>query len=243
MHDNVQAKSRFHFFRKQGGFTLTEIAIVTGIVGLVLGAIWVAANRAKINYYSNMLGTDISYIANQYSISTTFGAGDFPQSAPCQEYSCTGPTGIPLVPTQQCYWCSTTEDQTAIAAKSGLIPPDLFYSSTSPTPLQNKFGGQVTIQTYSGAQGTQPGNATSGFHNDVLINTGPIPTAACLKILLAYGPLWMAQGFEQVSFNNFAVNGWFGSDGSLLNTLTLLGCENSDPVSVTLDFIWPVQSQ
>ncbi len=34
--------------RRNRGFTLTEMAIVLGVIGLILGAIWVAAADAPI---------------------------------------------------------------------------------------------------------------------------------------------------------------------------------------------------
>ncbi len=47
--------------KKQSGFTLTEIAIVLGIVGVILGAIWAAA--ASVNS-SNKAGTAIKEVLN-----------------------------------------------------------------------------------------------------------------------------------------------------------------------------------
>ena len=45
-------------------FTLTEIAIVLGIIGLILGAIWTAAARVYVNQRVNKAVTEVLTIAN-----------------------------------------------------------------------------------------------------------------------------------------------------------------------------------
>jgi prepilin-type N-terminal cleavage/methylation domain-containing protein len=49
--------------RKQRGFTLTEIAIVLGIVGLILGAIWVAAGAVYTNLRVSSTSRDMLAMA------------------------------------------------------------------------------------------------------------------------------------------------------------------------------------
>jgi prepilin-type N-terminal cleavage/methylation domain-containing protein len=46
------------------GFTLTELAIVLGIIGTILGAIWVAASRVYNNQKTDTAVTEILAIAN-----------------------------------------------------------------------------------------------------------------------------------------------------------------------------------
>lgn len=61
--------------RKLRGFTLTEAAIVLGIVGLILGAIWVAAasvyNNMRVSTTSNQLLQIVQSIRSINSTSTT----------------------------------------------------------------------------------------------------------------------------------------------------------------------------
>ncbi len=49
--------------RKTRGFTLTEAAIVLGIVGLILGAIWVAAAAVYENMRTNRANEQILKVA------------------------------------------------------------------------------------------------------------------------------------------------------------------------------------
>lgn len=50
--------------KRRKGFTLTEAAIVLGIVGLVLGAIWVAAGAVSSNNKTRMTVQDLQAIAH-----------------------------------------------------------------------------------------------------------------------------------------------------------------------------------
>jgi len=53
--------------RNRHGFTLTEIAIVLGIVGIVLGLIWVAASAVYKNYQVNTAVEELQTISNNIS--------------------------------------------------------------------------------------------------------------------------------------------------------------------------------
>ena len=63
--------------RMKRGFTLTEAAIVLGIVGLILGAIWVAASSVysnmRVTTASKQLMTVVQNVRSLYSSSTTMG--------------------------------------------------------------------------------------------------------------------------------------------------------------------------
>ncbi|MDX2027967.1 MAG: type 4 pilus major pilin, partial [Alphaproteobacteria bacterium] len=61
------------------GFTLTEIAIVLGIIGLILGAIWVAAAAVYSNMRTSKATTQLLQVTQAvralYSTSSVTGAG------------------------------------------------------------------------------------------------------------------------------------------------------------------------
>jgi len=64
---------------KKRGFTLTEIAIVLGIVGLILGAIWVAAAAVYSNLRNAHADTEalqmVQAVRALYATNTIIGAG------------------------------------------------------------------------------------------------------------------------------------------------------------------------
>ncbi len=64
--------------RLRRGFTLTEIAIVLGIMGLILGAIWAAAssvyNNQRINSASNDIASIVQGVRKLYAMSNGTGA-------------------------------------------------------------------------------------------------------------------------------------------------------------------------
>lgn len=66
--------------RDKRGFTLTEAAIVLGIVGLILGAIWVAAaavyNNLRVSTTSNQLLQIVQSVRSMHATQNTVGAID-----------------------------------------------------------------------------------------------------------------------------------------------------------------------
>lgn len=65
--------------RKLRGFTLTEAAIVLGIVGLILGAIWVAAaavyNNLRVTTTSNQILQIVQSVRSMHATQTTVDSG------------------------------------------------------------------------------------------------------------------------------------------------------------------------
>jgi prepilin-type N-terminal cleavage/methylation domain-containing protein len=103
--------------RKPNGFTLTEIAIVLGIIGLVLGGIWVAAKTVMDSNRADQAVQDISTMAA--NMRATFLA--------VNQFSAGSKT-----------------DATAAMVTAGIIPSNLIISSGSP-PAKNAWGGEVRI--------------------------------------------------------------------------------------------------
>jgi len=103
--------------RKSRGFTLTEAAIVLGIVGLILGAIWVAAgavyNNQRIATTSTQILQMVNGIRSLYAASTTVDIGDISLNL----------------------------------AKAGAVPKDmvLLNSSNVPVGVRDIWDGDVTI--------------------------------------------------------------------------------------------------
>jgi prepilin-type N-terminal cleavage/methylation domain-containing protein len=80
----MSAKSNKGFIRssrqRRRGFTLTEIAIVLGVVGLILGAIWVAAaavyNNLRVSHTNTQILQTAQAIRTLYSSQNTITSGD-----------------------------------------------------------------------------------------------------------------------------------------------------------------------
>ena len=87
------------------GFTLTEIAIVLGIMGLVLGAIWVAASGVYANQKLSKAETEIATIAQ--ALRSLYGS--------------TAQTG---------YASGVT--MTAVSCTSGVFPVDMIVNCATP---------------------------------------------------------------------------------------------------------------
>lgn len=121
--------------RKQRGFTLTEAAIVLGIVGLILGAIWVAAaavyNNLRVSTTSNQLLQMVQSIRSMHATQQTMGTG----------------TGTDIVIT---------------LAQAGAIPKDMLDDATNPTAVRNVWSGAVLVRAATSAE-LNGSVAESGF--------------------------------------------------------------------------------
>ena len=112
--------------RKLRGFTLTEAAIVLGIVGLLLGAIWVAAAAVYNNMRISTTTTQILQIA---------------QAVRAMHATTTSiTTGGDLAPT---------------LAQAGAIPKDMMDNAIPPS-ITNVWGGAVRITATTAAVGGTP---------------------------------------------------------------------------------------
>ena len=105
------------------GFTLTEIAIVLGIIGLILGAVWVAASGVYSNQKVSKANTEILTILQSvrtlYSTSATTGLAD-------------------------------ATDMTADLCSAQAFPGDMLKTTTcSATNVNNPWGGNTTVLSSS----------------------------------------------------------------------------------------------
>ena len=103
--------------RTRKGFTLTELAIVLGVVGLILGSIWVAAKSVFDANKSKQAIEDISAIAANlratYMAASSFGA--------------------------------TTGDQTTTLMNLGGIFPSNLLVGNPATAVKNQWNGSVKV--------------------------------------------------------------------------------------------------
>ena len=97
------------------GFTLTEAAIVLGILGLVLGAIWAAAGSVYNNNRVQTTLTQVLTIVN--SIRSSYGT----------------------------YSAIPSDLTAVLAAKAGMVPRDMLDDHSAPTKVTGVWGGDVTI--------------------------------------------------------------------------------------------------
>lgn len=139
--------------RKLRGFTLTEAAIVLGIVGLILGAIWVAAaavyNNLRVSTTSTQLLQMVQNIRSMHATQQTM------------DTTLTGHAGAVTL------------------AQAGAIPKDMLNDQQNPTQVRNVWGEQVGITSFTvnavagaGFTVTLPG-VPQGPCTDLLVrNTG-----------------------------------------------------------------------
>ena len=102
--------------RPNTGFTMIEIAIVLAIVGLILGAIWVAAKAVIDSNRANQAAQDIATITS--NLRSTFIAQN--------SFSATG-------------------DQTSALVSEGIIPADLIPPAGASSPALDAWGQPVKI--------------------------------------------------------------------------------------------------
>jgi prepilin-type N-terminal cleavage/methylation domain-containing protein len=82
--------SSFRSQRRQGGFTLTELAIVLGVIGVILGAVWVAGAAVNQNNKAQLTSQQTLTVLNAYR---SLLAGKIPTTADWTDVTCLGVTG------------------------------------------------------------------------------------------------------------------------------------------------------
>ena len=147
--------------RKSGtakrGFTLTEIAIVLGIIGLILGAIWVAASAVYNNLRTSKATTELLQIAqavrSMYATSSTVDAGaDMTYSATGSHAAGAGTTYV----------------------QSSVFPSDM-VSGAGPYIIQDPWAGDTDIVS---------GKVTTAS-DSFLVEFDNVPQSACINIITA----------------------------------------------------------
>lgn len=109
--------------RSQRGFTLTEIAIVLGVIGLILGSIWVAASSVYNNQKTAKTNTQVLSIAQ----------------AVRSLYASVASTGD-----------ADGTDETTNLCKANVFPNDMVTGGAPTcTSVKNVWNGAVTVKSTS----------------------------------------------------------------------------------------------
>ncbi len=139
------------------GFTLTEIAIVLGIVGLILGAIWVAAAAVYNNLRTSKATTELlNVVQNVRALYATSGVVDN-QADMAMNANAAGPA------------------QTYIQA--GIFPADTLNNAdpTQATRANDPWNGTIAVK--AATLNTLNDSFTVGFDN--------VPQQACVNMLVS----------------------------------------------------------
>jgi prepilin-type N-terminal cleavage/methylation domain-containing protein len=146
---------------KKRGFTLTEIAIVLGIIGLILGAIWVAA--AAVYNNQRVTTTQRDLLAMAQAVTTLYANA-----------SAVDPTS------NFAGFTPATNENTNPYVLAGVVPTDMLSAVTAAKKgvpanqtVTNVWGGAV----YIGAAGVN-----GGTNNAFQIAFDAVPENACISL-------------------------------------------------------------
>ncbi|MDR3449936.1 MAG: type 4 pilus major pilin [Alphaproteobacteria bacterium] len=160
--------------RKQG-FTLTEIAIVLGIIGLILGAIWVAAsavyNNQKVGKGTTQMLNIVQGIRSLYSTSSTTGLAD-------------------------------ATDMTFSICSAGVFPSDMIPSagcgtSAAPGTINDPWNGSTTVASTS--------VAVAATGDAFIVKMAGVPTSACTALMTSLGGTGRDPGLIYLGVPAYAV--------------------------------------
>ena len=158
---NLKTTARSRLAHGKKGFTLTEIAIVLGIIGLILGAIWVAASSVYANQKVSKAITAQLQIAQ--GIRALYGNSANTGSAAFTDIT-TNMCSAGVFPTDMVVACGTTAATVAIS-----------------DPWINGVAGGTTVKIL--AEDISAAGADDGF----AIAFPSVPTSACISLLSGLG--------------------------------------------------------
>lgn len=142
--------------RKKRGFTLTEIAIVLGIIGLILGAIWVAAMSVYSNYRTSRAGVQLlTAVQNLKTFYATASAVDTTANIPYPSANLAPGGGTTYIQAQ-------------------IFPADMVSVSGGTYTIENAWSGSVNVVAAS----------VSTVGDSYAIEFDNIPQAACITLLI-----------------------------------------------------------
>ena len=143
--------------QRKRGFTLTEIAIVLGIIGLILGAIWVAASAVYQNLRTSKATTELLTVAQavrtMYATSASVDAGaDMPAA----------------------FAASTVGAANATYIAAGVFPTDTLNTGNPATAT-------IVTDPWSGGIAIVAAKATVAS-DSFAIEFNKVPTTACITL-------------------------------------------------------------
>jgi len=173
------------------GFTLTEIAIVLGIIGLILGAIWVAAAAVYENTRVNRGVTEILAISSGLKAlnGTRASLGTDGTDATNAVYT------MKLPPLDLLSWLFNLDFETReMIARADELITKTFEIAVSGFAIHQTYAAPpvgpawppapVLIRTpWANGSGVLVIARTVGTVNGFDINLGPLPQSACIKLL------------------------------------------------------------
>ena len=164
--------------RSRRGFTLTEIAIVLGVIGLILAAIWTAASTVYSNHKITTVEREIlTIVGNMRSLY---------------------PTGFSSAAQADI----TCDVMLAGVFPSDMVPPGPCVLNNWQTYPHDPWGGAVRILSSSSApDGPNTGEFELFYEN----LAGSMPQSACIAILAFLGGLQGVSGPTYLFEDN---NGW-----------------------------------
>lgn len=167
--------------KSKGGFTLTELAIVLSLVGLVLSGIWIAAGAVYANFKAEELTRALTLAAGNMSILSTESIGA------ASDLSSTDNCGS--VPP-----CSTYLLWQAGVFESDFITPGVYVSGASygagSTIFQTKFGYPVWTgiengEVYASQAGSCPPSGCPSAPTVLEIDLFGLSTQVCMNLLMS----------------------------------------------------------
>lgn len=193
---------------------MTEIAIVLAIVGLILGAVWVAAKAVMDSNRANQAVQDITTIAN--NVRSTFAATNNFTSA-------------------------GGADQTATFITAGILPSNLLSTVGGVTSAKNEWNGAVKIYTNLTAN---TNNVSYQASRVFRVSFYRVPVNACFRIISQLanlgtvdGPITLITATGGYAKN---INNGDGTTPSLSTDTINTACAQNTPGNESVEFEYTI---
>lgn len=182
--------------KSRSGFTLTELAIVLGVVGAIIAGIWVAASAVRQKNATTEAAREIGYIVNRIQ---SIAAINITNLYVAKDAGCSG--GVSVISGN-----SLTANTTA-----GVFPQEMI-SGTDAAPIISSPWGQGDVNLVINAQSNScsinsgnTGPGSPGYHPATVTYAGTftltylsMPVSACEQILLSKGAGFANMGLTAV---------------------------------------------